>query len=633
MLLLMRKRIGSVIIKVFAFFLILGFGAWGVQDMLGYQVGGGSGGVAEVGGEALPARALYKDVYSEVNRMRKFLGASFNIEQARQLGVIDSVLQRQINTAAIRIGANDLGVAISDRLVRNAIVDEPMFRGLTGNFDRERFQQILQSNGLSEEAYVASLREDLMTQQLVKTVSTGLIVPSRWVDRVHLYQEETRDVETIFVSDSATAYVSEPSDTELRKYFDDNNQIFTAPEYRAVTFVRIDAADLAKETEVSDEDAQASYEERLDEFTARERRTVRQILLSDEVKARDAISQIQSGDDFLHVARRIANQDKAMVELGEVTREDLLPNVADPVFASAKGAVLAPIKSSLGWHIMQVVDVLPGGTKSFKDVRDQVRKDLAFQKAVDAIFDLSNRFEDELGGGASIPEAAGRLGLKVEKLEAIDQLGKDSLGTAVTGLPAGKFIATAFATAEGEDSAMTEAGEAGFFILRVDDITPPALRPYGNVKADVTAAWRAEKQREGAQALAAVIVGAVADGRNLADGASEWRVEVKSLDGVRRSGNRGVVNDPLADKVFKLKPGQAAMERVGEGFRVAVLKKVNMATSGPSESRKELAEQLIQSLQQDLGSQLVAALREGAGVNINRSAVDALFGERQNLND
>ena len=142
MLLLMRKRIGSVIIKVFAFFLILGFGAWGVQDMLGYQVGGGSSGVAEVGGEALPARALYKDVYSEVNRMRKFLGASFNIEQARQLGVIDSVLQRQINIAAIRIGANDLGVAISDRLVRNAIVDQPMFRGLTGNFDRERFQQM-----------------------------------------------------------------------------------------------------------------------------------------------------------------------------------------------------------------------------------------------------------------------------------------------------------------------------------------------------------------------------------------------------------------------------------------------------------------------------------------------------------
>ena len=41
MLLLMRKRIGSVVIKAFAFLLILGFCSWGIQDMLGYQFGGG----------------------------------------------------------------------------------------------------------------------------------------------------------------------------------------------------------------------------------------------------------------------------------------------------------------------------------------------------------------------------------------------------------------------------------------------------------------------------------------------------------------------------------------------------------------------------------------------------------------
>ena len=245
-----------------------------------------------MGGEALPARALYKDVYSELSRMRQFLGNSFNIEQAQQLGIIDSVLQRQINAAATRKGAIDLGVAISDRLIRNAIVDQPMFRGLAGNFDRERFQQILQSNGLTEEAYVARLREDLMTQQLMKTVSAGVVAPGRWVDRVHRYQEETRDVETVFVPDAATTHVSEPSDTDLRKYFDDNNQTFTAPEYRALTFVRLDAADLAKETEVAEEDVQTSYDERLDEFTTEERRTVRQMLLSDEAKAKKVIFQI-----------------------------------------------------------------------------------------------------------------------------------------------------------------------------------------------------------------------------------------------------------------------------------------------------------------------------------------------------
>ena len=630
MLLLMRKRIGSVIIKVFAFFLILGFGAWGVQDMLGYQVGGGGGGVAEVGGEPLPSRALYADVYTEVNQMRRFLGNTFNIDQARQMGVIDSVLQRQINAAATRFGAGELGVAVSDRLVRDAIVQEPLFNGLAGNFDRERFQQILQSNGLTEGAYVARLRNDLMTRQLVETLNSGIVPPTRWVNEIHAFQEERRDVDTVFVADANTPTITNPTETDLRKYFTDNEKEFTAPEYRALTYVRLDAADLAKEMDVSDDAVREAYDDRADEFTTPERRTVRQMLLSDEAKAKEAAQQLAGGKDFLAVAKNIAGQDASAVELGEVTKEDLLPDIADPVFALAEGAVSAPIKSSLGWHVLQASGIKPGGTKSYEEAKDTLKDDLARQKAVDAIFDLSNRFEDELGGGASIAESAGRLGLKVEKLSAIDRSGNDAAGTAVAGLPEGNFLAIAFATEEGEDSAMTEAGEDGFYILHVDKVTAPALRPFETVRNQVSDAWKAMKRREGAQALAAVIIGAVNDGRKLADGAAEWNVAVKPVAGVRRRGNgNGDVSDALAAKVFKLDVGKAAMERMGDGYRVAVLTKVNAAPAGPSESRKSLASRLAESLRADLDNQLVSALRDEAGVEVNRAAVDALFGDRQ----
>ena len=239
-----------------------------------------------------------------------------------------------------------------------------MFRGLAGNFDRERFQQILQSNGLTEEAYVARLREDLMTQQLMKTVSAGVVAPGRWVDRVHRYQEETRDVETVFVPDAAITHVSEPSDTDLRKYFDDNKEIFTAPEYRALTFVRLDAADWQRDGG-HEEDVQTSYDERLDEFTTEERRAVRQMLLSDEAEAKRLFLRFR-WKEFLNAAKGIAKQDKATIELGDVTKEDLLPDIA-AVFALA-GCRFGPDQGSLGWHVMQVVNVVPGGTKSFEEV-------------------------------------------------------------------------------------------------------------------------------------------------------------------------------------------------------------------------------------------------------------------------
>ena len=628
----MRKRVGSVIIKIFVVLLVLGFGAWGVQDMLGYQVGGGSNDVAVVGGEDLSGRGLYSDVYGEINRMRQFMGNSFNIEQARQLGVVESVLERQINSAAIRIGARELGIVISDTLVREAVLQEPMFRGLAGNFDGERFKQILKSNGLTEKNYIARVREDLVRQQLVNTLNAGVIVPARLVDRVYSFREETRDVEIGFVADSAMPEISGAGDVELREYYAKHEKMFTAPAYRAVDFVRLNAADLAKNIEISDDNALKSYGDRLDEFTVEERRNIRQILLSDEVTAKKAEEKVRKGEDFLDVAQEVANQDKVTAELGILTRGDLLPDLADPVFQLSEGGISAPIKSSLGWHVMQVVAITPGKTKSFAEVKAEVKEALAFQKAIDAIFDISNRFEDELGGGASISEAASRLGLKVEKLGAIDRAGNDSSGNAIANLPSGDFVGTAFSTIEGEDSAMIESGDDGFYILHVTKVTPPALRPYSSVKDQVAAAWKSKKRREGAQSLAAVIVGAVGDGKKLEDGALGWNIKIRSVSGVRRHGNqREKIGNKLAQKVFKLKLGEAAMERAGDGYEIAVLKKIIPAPAGPSENKKKVETQIVQSIRNDLNSQLVAGFRKNVGVSINRRAIDALFGNTETI--
>ena len=628
----MRKRVGSVIIKIFVVLLVLGFGAWGVQDMLGYQVGGGSNDVAVVGGEDLSGRGLYSDVYGEINRMRQFMGNSFNIEQARQLGVVESVLERQINSAAIRIGARELGIVISDALVREAVLQEPMFRGLAGNFDGERFKQILKSNGLTEKNYIARVREDLVRQQLVNTLNAGVIVPARLVDRVYSFREETRDVEIGFVADSAMPEISGAGDVELREYYAKHEKMFTAPAYRAVDFVRLNAADLAKNIEISDDNALKSYGDRLDEFTVEERRNIRQILLADEVTAKKAEEKVRKGEDFLDVAQEVANQDKVTAELGILTRGDLLPNLADPVFQLSEGGISAPIKSSLGWHVMQVVAITPGKTKSFAEVKAEVKEALALQKGIDAIFDISNRFEDELGGGASISEAASRLGLKVEKLGAIDRAGNDSSGNAIANLPSGDFVGTAFSTIEGEDSAMIESGDDGFYILNVTKVTPPTLRPFSSVKDQVAAAWKSEKRREGAQSLAAVIVGAVGDGKKLEDGALGWNIKIRSVSGVRRHGNqREKIGNKLAQKVFKLKLGEAAMERAGDGYEIAVLKKIIPAPVGPSENKKKVETQIVQSIRNDLNSQLVAGFRKNVGVSINRRAIDALFGNTETI--
>lgn len=632
MLLLMRKRIGTFVVRIFAVLLILGFGAWGIQDMLDYRVGGG-GAIAEVGESRLDPNQLYREVNQEIARLRPMFGNRLDMEMARRLGLVDAVLNRQIDSLATSESATKLGVVVSDELVRSVIVAEPTFKGLAGGFDRDRFQQVLQATGISEAAYVEDVRQSVASQQVLASLAAGATAPNAWVEAVYRYREETRTAESVFVADKDSGSGAEPTAEQLQKFYDANKQTFTAPEYRAVRFVRLDAVELAKEVEVGEDALKEAFARRADEFVTLERRTVRQIIIPDEAKAKAAAKRLAEGADFLTVAKEDAGQEAATVELGEIVKGDLLGELADPVFAAKAGSVTEAIKSPLGWHIFQIVSVKAGGTQTFEQVSEKLKKDIAHEKALDGLYGLSNKFEDALGGGATIEEAAKQLNLKVEKVGAIDAEGLDRAGKAVEGLPAGPgFPALAFSTEEGADSAMTEAGESGFYILHVDKVTKPALRPFDEVKAKVADGWKAEERRKSAESRAKAIVDAVNGGKALADVLATTPLKAEVSTPLRRDG-RGAgsaFDGKLVGQLFNVAPGKAVMGRIGDGFRVAVLKDVKAAD--PAADKKgveELDAALSQSLQGDVVRGLQVAYRNEVGVKVYRETMEQLFGKKQ----
>lgn len=632
MLLIMRKRVGSIIVKVFAFILILGFGAWGIQDMLGYQVGGG-GAIAEVGKARLGPNRLYREVNQEIARLRPMFGNQLDMETARRLGLVDMVLNRQIDTLATMVGATDLGVAISDTLVRRVIVEEPSFEGLAGNFDRQRFQQVLQSTGLTEAGYVDEIRATLARQQVLGSLAAGAVAPKAWVNAVYRFRQEKRVVESVFVADKDSGALAEPTDSQVRAHYDANKDAYTAPEYRAVSYVSLDVEEMANEIAIDEASLRDAFDRRGDEFTTLEKRNVRQMILSDEGKAKTAYQRVKEGADFLAVAKEIAGQDATAVELGEVTKSDLLSELAEPVFALASGMVTEPVKSALGWHIVQVTAITPGGAMGFDDAREKLRADIAHEKAIDGIYELSNKFEDALGGGATLEEAAAQLNLKIVKIPAIDAKGLDRAGNAVDGLPGGAaFAATAFATEEQTESHMTEAGEQGFFMVRIDKVTKPALRPFDEVRAKVVESWQASQRREQAEARAKTITSAVNAGKPLAEVIATMPLQAEESKPLTRDGRggEGAFDAPLTAEVFKLTVGKAAMGRVGDGYRIAVLKSVT--TPDPAADKKgveELRQALQQSLQGDIATRMRVAFREEAGVKVYQTAIDQLFGANQ----
>jgi peptidyl-prolyl cis-trans isomerase D len=627
MLATLRKQTGSIVIKALLILLIISFGAWGIQDWLSPAISGNF--VASVGGQEITPNSLQRRVNMQMNRLRSVLGNQLTLEQARQFGLIDAALSELVSRALMSEGASDMGVAISDELISSEIRSSEGFKGLTGNFDRDRFNRVLQSNGMNEGTYIAELRRDLGIEHFADSLTSGITAPKALVNAVYAYRNEKRTAEVMLVEDAAVQGVGEPDQSTLVAYHKEHAGQFTAPEYRKLTIVRLEADDLAKEIAISEADIKESYDSRLDEFSTDEKRHIFQILLDSEDKAKEAVKLLAEGRGFATVAKEIGGHDEGTTDLGTVTQGDMLPDLAAAVFGLAKDVVSDPVKSAFGWHIFKVTEIETGGVLTLDLVRDQVKTALAKEKAIDSLFDLSTRLEDELGGGATVEEAGRNLGLQILNIAAMDRSGNDKIGQPVKGLPTGAtFMQIAFGVQEGEESQLTESGPEGFFIVRVDGVTAPALRPLDSVRDGVANAWKAAQRAEKTKVIAEKAQERLNSGADIKTVADELDLAFKTTKPFTRTdtGQISEVEGALVIKVFELQPGKAAIERSAEGYQVARMKDVVPVTFGGDEQGiKTLSDELATSLKGEVTAQLGASLRNEHGVNINQALVNQLF--------
>ncbi|MCW5699146.1 MAG: peptidyl-prolyl cis-trans isomerase, partial [Rhodospirillales bacterium] len=330
---------------------------------------------------------------------------------------------------------------------------------------------------------------------------------------------------------------------------------------------------------------------------------------------------------FAAVAKEEAGLDAGALDLGTLTRDELIAELADPVFAVAQGKVTAPIKSALGWHIVEVTAIEPASTRSLADVRDELTKTIAMDKAVDALYDLSTRLEDTLGGGASLEDAAQSLNLKLLKIAALDSLGRDVDGKAVTGMPS-ELPATAFATDVGSDSLLTDTNDGGYFIVRVDEVTPPRLEPLDAVRARVLEAAMTEKRAAAAKEAAEALAEQVRGGADMATAAADKGFKATTGKPVKRSGEGGGDGWPqqLIASVFSAEQGNTVVVDAGNASFVARVNEVRKAD--PSADKNGLTaidDEMTQALRNGMLDELVGALRRRHPVKANPQVINKLF--------
>lgn len=626
----MRKRTGSLVVKLFIGLLAASFAVWGIGDIFR---GSQDPTVAEVGSTSIRASALQAEYNRALESLRAATGGQIDAEQARAFGIVDRALDGLIARTIVTREVRSLGLFTPDAAVADSITNNPSFQDEAGTFNRLLYQSVLRQNRMGETEYEELVREQLSQEQLIVSMAAGLSVPDAAVEALRRYREERRVATVAMITPDNAGEAPTPDDAAVAEFYADNESSFMAPEYRRITLITLKPGDLLDEVEIDEARVEEEYEFRLDTYTIPHRRDIDRLVFNTEDDAAAAFERLMSGDDFFALGAELTGQSESDVSLGFVVKEDLpSEEVADAIFALDVRRVSAPIETPFGWYVVRINEDLPGRVTPFEEVADEIRNELKIEQASDAVYELGNSLEDERAGGASIEEAANSLGITVEKIGPVSQAGLTPEGEPAANLPPiQELFSTAFASELEAETDLIETDGNITYALRVDQITAPALRPLEDVREDAIAAWQKNWRDEQSKALAEKIAARVADGEDLTAVASEDGVDVLSSEAFARDGrDLAVAAGPnFIEAVFALEPGESTEAIInGTGrYAVASLDEVIPADSAEAEDTLDtIRGQMQRSVQGDVEAAFGDALRRKYGVKVNQNLVDNLFG-------
>jgi peptidyl-prolyl cis-trans isomerase D len=622
----MRNRAGGWVAKAFITLLAASFAVWGVADVFrGFR-----GDVLVTVGDVEITTEEYRNVFNrQLRAVSRQLGQSITPQQARDMGLDRQILNQLISDAAFSAQARALGLAVPDRAVAQRIASNPAFQSSPGEFNPQDFRRLLAQSGISESEFVAAERQAMMGGAIAGALDSGIKPPQPLVQAIWQYRSERRDAEYFLVGADDTV-VPEPSESELREFYQANPSLFEVPERRQIAIIHADPAELGARVEITEEEIAAAYEWRKGEFGTPERRVIQQIPFADAGKAGQALQRVRDGADFLDIAREMGLSEEDAT-LGELTRNAVPdPAFAQAAFALEEGQVSEPIEGRLSTALLRVAKIIPGEQQPLAEARDELARQLQVERGREEALNIYDQIEDGRAAGQSFEDIAAGLDLHVRTLE-VDRSGVGADGR-TTDLPArDEVLRTAFDLDVGIEADPVSTRDEGFVWVDVRDVTPATVKRFEDAREEAVAAWQRRKTSEAVLERARDLKAQAESGTAFQQLARDVGAAVRSVSDIRRGEPTEAFDARAVAALFAAPAGGYAVALQDDG-QIAKVIKSSPVLAPPFDPNSEEARSIASALQAGLGDdvtvQFTSALQSSLNVEVNEALWNQLAGGR-----
>lgn len=599
--------------------------------------GGVSGGYAlKAGDKEVSMQEFSDELKMRYGTLRQVMGASFTPELAKKLGVEKQVLTDLQTGLLIELEAENLGLKVPQSEILKSMRETEAFQ-TGGNFSKDSFKFALRQAGISEERYISSLNKEILSKLILQNFSKYLPDLEQTANLLHRLRNEKRDVTFYrFTPKINSGDISVATNKVLQDYYTQYNEQFRVPEYRKIAWVSLGKEVLAAQFSIDNAPLLETYEERKEDYRQPEKREVSQLLYENKETAEKALGLLRQGESFATVIKAHPPQNE-MLSLGVITKDTLLEEARDEVFAIKADETTPVIETSFGHHIFRVESITASTITPFADVKEKLFEEWHAAQLEDAIYEITVELEDSLAAGIPLEDAAKDFSLKAHESVWVSRDGLALSGSKLQqeGLT-DNIVSAGFKLEDETDSALAEEG-TDYLLVSLAERKESYIPEFSEILGKVSAAWKAKATRDARHEKSITLAKAVQKD------AQKLQSDMFDATRISRFKLSGELPATLAEKITELPPAlrqdlfQKSEGTVSDAYVLDadkgsyVIAKVNgiqRQEMANSETSKDDIEKIIAELRQQYGENMTSLylqyLSRKYPVEVNQQAISQL---------
>jgi len=605
--------------------------------------GGSSQVVAKIGSDQVSSVEFGRIYESQVQRYRELYKGTFTPELARALDlprqVLDGIIDRKLRLEA----AKRLNLTVTDEELARSIAALPYFQENGQFIGAQKYNERLRLAGMHPETFEEGVREDLLVGKYSTLVKAGVAVPEADVRRQFSAQNDKATIEYILVPASRLESTVEPTDADLKAYFEKNRERYRAPEERRANYLLVDKLKVRAKMPITDAEIRAEYEAKKATFAVPEQVNASHILVKVDAnagpeedakakaKAESLTARAKAGEDFAKLASENTDDPSGKETGGALPpfgRGQMVPEFEQAAFEMKPGEIRGPVKTNFGYHVIKLTAKTAAGTRSLEEVRPSLSGELAERKAGAETERLAKDLAARIKAARpKSDEDLRKLQSDVVTYNSTDWFSRNGPIAGVGANP--EFSAEVWRLGVGETSTTPIATSRGPAFVRPLAERPAGIQPFGDVRAQVAENWKGERREKDALEKLEPAARELGSGTTLAALAPRYETEVKTTP---EFGPAGPVPDlgaapHLLEAVFKTPAGQAGPPvAVPSGF--VLFRVITRSEASPAIFAVQKA-QLIDGLRAKEAERLIRAvvsqMRADRKIEINEELLNSVL--------